>query len=398
MARRNRPEIRFVVSDSIGRRSSVWRVIVGGNQVYLSADSLFGQVKISLHSDGYCQQGYTEKVRSVLPPGKGRAALDRWRQPKGQPGVLQPAYMLYFTGSQLLHQEKGLPPDTVIVPSSAEDREVKVGLFFVEPPLPELDDVSPLNHLVRLPLRSGAAVDLLWCEVPRAVGRVEAVKHMYLNTPSRELPVLLSEEKDYGYGFGGRPNDGSRWVGLRQAIEVAVEPSREVLLVSWTNLRVNQDRYEVNGDSAMADELTVLKRRFVRLQPDYRDWVERGGQPVYVQDNLVEVVIRQAAPLDERDKNEVVREVFQAGMTEADLVVRRQGGVSLMATQTVFLSPGLVIGFCILVRPICVWRGRATSLRSAPGRRRSSPRGRKARSSATDRERNQSASDPMGGN
>ncbi len=365
VAKRSRPEVRFAVIDADGRRSSVWRVIVNGNQAYLSAESMLGQVKISLHYNGYCQQGLTEKVRKLLPPGKERAALDRWYQPRGEPGILEPAYMIYFTGSQLVQQEEALAPETLLIPSTGRDQEVRVGLFFVEPPLPEVvEHFGPLRYLARLPLRSGAALDLLWCELPREEGRVEGIKHMYYNGLHRELPVVLSEERHYAYGFGARPPDGSQWVGKRSAVEISVNSSQEVRLISWRTGTLREERYEATGDTTQTCELLVFGRRYLRLKSDYRDFAEAGGLPIYVQDHLMEVEIEQAVRLDGRDEAEVANEVHGEVVTRVELLARRHGGLALMRTEVVSLPSGVVVGFCLMVRPVSTWRGWVTSLRS----------------------------------
>ncbi len=54
---------RFCVQDRHGRRSSVWRVEVNGDDVYLSSRGMFGQVKASLHASGECHHKLTAPMR-----------------------------------------------------------------------------------------------------------------------------------------------------------------------------------------------------------------------------------------------------------------------------------------------------------------------------------------------
>ena len=199
--------------------------MVSGDEAYLAARSMFGQVRISLHSSGYCQQGFTKAVRDELPVGE-REALDRWQQPRGDPGVLEPAYMIYFPGSELLEQEKEPPASATAIPMTSRDMEITVGVFFTEPPLPKLegDDLGPLNLVARLPLARGAAVDVLWSEGPSVQGRVREVKTVHHHgIDTRLMPRVISKEWDYAYGFGQHPQDGSPLAGMHWALEIASE-------------------------------------------------------------------------------------------------------------------------------------------------------------------------------
>lgn len=215
---------RFYIQDREGRRSSVWRVMVHGDETYLAARSMFGQVKISLHSSGYCQHGFTEVVRDKLPVDE-REALDRWQQPRGDPGVFEPAYMIYFPGSELFQQEEEPPASATAIPITSRDMEITVGVFFTERPLPSVEggDIEPLNLVARLPLGRGAAVDVLWVEGPCVQGRVREVKAHYHGTNTRLMPCVISKEWDYAYGFGQHPRDSSPLAGLHWALEIASE-------------------------------------------------------------------------------------------------------------------------------------------------------------------------------
>ncbi len=205
---------RFCVQDRHGRRSSVWRVEVNGDDVYLSSRGMFGQVKASLHASGECHHKLTEPMRRELPPGEERRALDVWRQERGEPGVLEPAYMIYFPGSELLHQDQ-------VIPVSSRLKEITVGVFITELPLPDLEgDLGPLNLLSRLPLKRGAAVDVLWSEGLCVWGRVRSVRKLHRRGRDTRLhPRVISKEWDYAYGFGHVPE--GPYAGTRWATEIA---------------------------------------------------------------------------------------------------------------------------------------------------------------------------------
>src|SRR4051812_1092543 len=62
--------LRFAVVSPDGRRSCEWRVWTGSrkptNEVYMAPRSMGGELKLSIHSDGWCQHGLTGGVRASL--------------------------------------------------------------------------------------------------------------------------------------------------------------------------------------------------------------------------------------------------------------------------------------------------------------------------------------------
>lgn len=79
-------KIRFAVGTEDGPRSSWWFVKVEDTgDVYMSARSLGGRMKLSLHRDGFCQLGYTDhQVKQTastgLPPPTPKYMF-RWQRP-----------------------------------------------------------------------------------------------------------------------------------------------------------------------------------------------------------------------------------------------------------------------------------------------------------------------------
>lgn len=364
-----RTRVRFAAVAPDGRRSSTWVLLSSGStkdDVYLSSSPMMGQVKVSFHyTDGYCQQGPTEKVRKLLPPGKERAALDRWKQPKGEPGVLQPAYMVYFTGSELRHQSEEADQSTLLIPSSGDfDEEIRVGVFFIEPPLPGTDTaVPPLRHLARLPLPSGAAVDLLWTAQTRQAGTIEEARFLIYNGIPRDMPVPLSTTQQFAYAAGARTR--GRWAGVRGVSEFAVDTDRAVRLFSMKTGALREVRYEAPAHPADTSELQLPGRRYLRLRCSLRAWVEKDGPPIFLEDDLEDVIAYGSAPLDDRDEAEVADEVARVVGDRATSLMWRKGARPLMGRQTVTLPSGMVVGFCVLARPTTRRKAGVATLRSS---------------------------------
>ncbi len=262
------------------------------------------------------------------------------------------------------HQSEEAGTATLLIPANGDpDEEISVGVFFVEPPLPDLEATgTPLRHLARLPLPSGAAVDLLWTTQPREVGQVEDARHLFYNGASRELPVVLSKSEQFAYVAGHRRR--GRWRGVRGAIEIAVALDRAVRLVSLKAGSLREDAYEADGDPDETPVVHVLGRRYSRLRPDFREYVEEDGRPIYLQDDLKEVTVLASAPLEDRDEAAVAAEVARAVGRQARALIARRGARPLMSEQTVTLPSGTVVGFCVLAQPTTMIKASLAVLRT----------------------------------
>lgn len=342
-------KLRLAVAAADGRRSSTWLAIVNKNDVYLSSLTMMGQIKVSLHASGFCKQGFTQRVHEALPEGPERAALDTWHRRKGQPGVPEPAYLVYLAGSELRNQDEGVDPCTVVIPCTGDDREIALGFFLVEPPLPEAQAYEPMRHLGRLPRADGSAVDVLCIEQPREDSRIEDALHMHYGGATRELPMVLSTSQQFGYATGRVT--GGPLADVRYATEVAIDPTREVRLVRMRDGILEYTGFQAPVGQAGAREIRSLGRKYARIQSEFLTWIEPDGPPLYLEEGLSEVAVSASAPLGHRDVADVAREVHLDVTDQAELRVQRDGAQSLGAISTLTLPGGLVAGFCLLAVP-----------------------------------------------
>jgi hypothetical protein len=76
-------EVRFVVGSPSGRRSSAWKFIVRGSDVYILTRMFGSEAKVSLHASGQCQWSRSDKWVTQAP---GRRNADRhivkWSMPR----------------------------------------------------------------------------------------------------------------------------------------------------------------------------------------------------------------------------------------------------------------------------------------------------------------------------
>lgn len=306
-----------------------------------------GQIKLSFHyTDGYCQHGFTQPVRDLLTTGPDRGALDRWEQRTGAAGIPELAYSVHFSGSELLYQDGKLGSSTLIVPSSQNDLEITVALFFTEPPQGEWPPGRPLPHrLVRLPLPSGATADVVWWEHAKDDSLFEDAVHLYYNAMQvRELPTLLSKTPLFGYASGGL--DEAR----RYTVEIALDPTRAIRLLTLLEGRLRVDAYQAPADPSSTSEITVSSSRYVRLSSRYLRWVELGRTPIYLHEDLEVFDVETWSPYDDIGEQGVADRVFRALSGAIANVVLASGGQSLFTTHTVGLPSG-VLGFCVLALP-----------------------------------------------
>src|SRR3954462_2983609 len=103
-AAQSRVVYRFVVSSEDGRRSCDWRIWTGSRKpsddVYLAPGKLGGELKVSLHRDGWCQHGLDASIRSRLRSGD-KHALHRWQIADELAPGWRPGYRIRFPESEL---------------------------------------------------------------------------------------------------------------------------------------------------------------------------------------------------------------------------------------------------------------------------------------------------------
>ena len=84
--------VRFAVGQPDGPQSSVWRLSVKGNDVYIALREIAKVKKITLHESGSWRNAWTtEQIAKGLPflaPGEDRAT-DKWRPLEWAPGLIR---------------------------------------------------------------------------------------------------------------------------------------------------------------------------------------------------------------------------------------------------------------------------------------------------------------------
>jgi hypothetical protein len=93
--------LRFGVGTPEEYRGAIWRLWVQGNDVYLAARDLIGQIKYSLHRSGQWRLAWTEKSGQRAEGSTDRVE-GRWkRPPEFRPGWTQgPAVIVPNSGIQ----------------------------------------------------------------------------------------------------------------------------------------------------------------------------------------------------------------------------------------------------------------------------------------------------------
>lgn len=193
------------------QRSAEWSVIVGGrskDEVYLSTRAELGDLKISLHSSGYSQHGFTPRVREQLPAGN-REALDKWKRRRGDAGERVLAYRIVLPGQSMRLALGSQHPEAVPIPLSGNDRELTIDLQFTEPPATPLTPWPDGPLVASYELGRGTVLELTARERPTDPGLMAAYVNAKRQFPATMLPGSLYASSP-GYGFGWDPRPGVR--------------------------------------------------------------------------------------------------------------------------------------------------------------------------------------------
>jgi hypothetical protein len=163
-----------------------------------------GELKVSIHSDGWCQHGLTGSLRSGVRPDDSHV-LDRWRLGDAHDGWHMP-YQLLFPESQL-DLAGPLDEQTRGIGASAAGRAIIVGVLVGGPDSSEATLAGDLGDAVvgRLERASGGSVVLVAFEKDFDDTQLrEALKAM--NGSSWSLPRSLSEST-FGWATFGSDGD-----------------------------------------------------------------------------------------------------------------------------------------------------------------------------------------------
>ena len=188
--------LRFAVVAADGRRSCEWRVWTSSSkrptdEVYLAPRLMGGELKVSIHSDGWCQHGLTGALRAGVRPDDSHV-LERWRLGKAHDGWHVP-YQVCFPESQL-DVVGPLEEGTRRIASAAPGRAILVSVLVGGPLSSEATVTSGLEHAVvgRLDRASGGSVVLVAIEMNLDDGQLRERLSSWSGS-SWSLPRALSE-------------------------------------------------------------------------------------------------------------------------------------------------------------------------------------------------------------
>lgn len=210
-ASEERQAFRFYVRrDSI--RSAEWVVRICGassSEVYLSTRTSFGSLKVSLHSSGYCQHGFTKRARDEMPENE-RSALDRWTVSRPLQGRSILAYRIFFPASELHQYSEVIHPNAVPIPLNSDENQLVVDVLFSAPPLRTEQDWPEGTLGARNELGDGRSLDIRITESPIDWGLVAEAMSLSRSGDSRPLPPTAYKGRA-GYAFGLESASGSHF-------------------------------------------------------------------------------------------------------------------------------------------------------------------------------------------
>lgn len=137
-----RSSLRFAVGSLKFPRSSVWNLWVNRSDAYLTARSMAGTMKLSLHESGVWPVAWTAESGIVSPQTGHRRELT-WRRPRplANGWTEAPAVVIPHTGTTeplpLSHEELTKP--VVWVPGSRPGSAIRFGLVFSPPGIARAD-------------------------------------------------------------------------------------------------------------------------------------------------------------------------------------------------------------------------------------------------------------------
>ena len=93
--------IRLSVCSSSGRHSGTWSAVGNGSEYYIGARSIFGNMKISLHSSRICRVAMTDRQskflleQGLMQPGEDKAFFKWNRAPTRETGAVHVVSLLF---------------------------------------------------------------------------------------------------------------------------------------------------------------------------------------------------------------------------------------------------------------------------------------------------------------
>jgi hypothetical protein len=153
-----RKEARFAVGSRLGKRSSIWKVWVQGEDAYLSCRVFAKYQKVSFHSTGLCQWSCTDRW---VTGQEGRRNSDRhivrWQMPETQSGQATLAFKIEIPVSEVRLQPPPTDKKKVFWVNGAPPDATIRFVFFITPESdcdPSPPDTDERRHLFSLRFRT----------------------------------------------------------------------------------------------------------------------------------------------------------------------------------------------------------------------------------------------------
>jgi hypothetical protein len=131
-----RSKFRFAIEAEGGRCSRPWCIWSRKDDVYIASSGIGGQLKLSLHSKGYCQLAMTSEYYRSLPPIiksklPGRV-IEKWQRPAtpehGAIHVLSLLFPTNFLTGPQLKGSHGKP--LTLFPAAPSGHALELGVFY----------------------------------------------------------------------------------------------------------------------------------------------------------------------------------------------------------------------------------------------------------------------------
>jgi hypothetical protein len=167
------PVLRFAAGSPTALQSSVWRLWVHGDDVYLASRVLAKWIKVSLHASGIWRTAWTQQMQR---PRTGDRVVQRWQRPtEFRPGWVQgPSVAVPWTPTpDPLNSPVGLDlADVVWLPGPAPFSTVAFTVQITAPAVSaetwQAIGNSGGDRLVgTLPMKSRETVGVIWRQMPQ---------------------------------------------------------------------------------------------------------------------------------------------------------------------------------------------------------------------------------------
>lgn len=184
----NAKEFRFCVGEATGERSTVWKIWVNKNDIYILSRMMGSDVKISLHASGQCQFSWTLKWwenHSEDGVPKNNRHFRRWELSEIPNGQAAHVFRIIIPRSELreVNVEENLKK-VHWLPMPVRNHAKQIECYLTQPLKQEPNTLnSPYQHLVSMPL-----VDRRWFVV--FIQEVEMTKDQLLKLENARNEII----------------------------------------------------------------------------------------------------------------------------------------------------------------------------------------------------------------